>query len=126
MDRNRGVALWGNLVISVTSHDGRVIATDKETGKIVWDKNLRDQPDMTLNAAPLALEDSILVGASGGDQGVRNWLVALDGRPATSCGADIPYRAGRAGQRDLERQKQCVADRRWRVLCHGLLRSGHQ
>ena len=55
IDRNRGVALWGNLVISVTSHDGRVIATDKETGKIVWDKNLRDQPDMTLNAAPLAL-----------------------------------------------------------------------
>ena len=50
IDRNRGVALWGNLVISVTSRDGRVIATDKETGKIVWDKNLRDQPDMTLNA----------------------------------------------------------------------------
>jgi alcohol dehydrogenase (cytochrome c) len=68
MDRNRGVALWRNLVISVTSHDVRVVATDKETGKIVWDKNLRDQPDMTLNAAPLALEDSILVGASGGDQ----------------------------------------------------------
>jgi len=30
MDRNRGVALWGNLVVSVTSHEGRVIATDKE------------------------------------------------------------------------------------------------
>src|SRR5215216_5087264 len=80
MDRNRGVALWNNLVISVTSHDGRVIATDRETGKIVWDKNLRDQPDMTLNAAPLALKDSIIIGASGGDQGVRNWLVALDGK----------------------------------------------
>ena len=80
IDRNRGVALWGNLVVSVTSHDGRVIATDKETGKVVWDKNLRDQPDMTLNAAPLALADRIIVGASGGDQGVRNWLVALEAR----------------------------------------------
>jgi alcohol dehydrogenase (cytochrome c) len=80
MDRNRGAALWGNLVISVTSHDGRVVATDKETGKVVWEKNLRDQPDMTLNAAPLALKDVILVGASGGDQGVRNWLVALDAK----------------------------------------------
>ncbi len=40
IDRNRGVALWGNLVISVTGRDGRVIATDKETGKIVWDKKL--------------------------------------------------------------------------------------
>src|SRR3954467_652492 len=28
LHRNRGVALWGNLVISVTSYDGRVIATD--------------------------------------------------------------------------------------------------
>jgi alcohol dehydrogenase (cytochrome c) len=39
IDRNRGVALWGNLVISVVGGDARVIATDKETGKIVWDKN---------------------------------------------------------------------------------------
>src|SRR5437763_2571050 len=39
LDRNRGVALWGNLVISVTSQDARVVATDKETGKIVWERN---------------------------------------------------------------------------------------
>jgi alcohol dehydrogenase (cytochrome c) len=78
VERNRGVALWGNLVISVTGQDGRVLATDKETGKIAWDRNLRDQPDMTLNAAPLALKDQIIVGASGGDQGVRNWIVALE------------------------------------------------
>ena len=80
VERNRGVALWGNLVISIAGQDGRVIATDKETGKIVWDKNLHDQPDMTLNAAPLALKDEIIVGASGGDQGVRAWIVALDPR----------------------------------------------
>jgi alcohol dehydrogenase (cytochrome c) len=80
IDRNRGAALWNNLVISVTSHDGRVIATDKETGQVVWDKNLHDKTDMSLNAAPLALRDSIIIGASGGDAGVRNWLVALDGK----------------------------------------------
>jgi alcohol dehydrogenase (cytochrome c) len=78
LDRNRGVALWGNFVISVTSYDGRVIATDKESGKIVWDKNLRDQPDLELTAAPLALKDSIIVGASGGDRGLRDWIAALD------------------------------------------------
>ena len=80
LDRNRGVALWGNLVISVTSYDSRVIATDKETGKIVWDKNLRDQPDVELTAAPLALKDSIIIGASGGDRGVRDWIAALDAK----------------------------------------------
>jgi alcohol dehydrogenase (cytochrome c) len=79
-DRNRGVALWGNLVISVAGLDGRVIATDKDTGKIVWDKNLNDQPDMEITAAPLALQDSVIIGGSGGDNGVRCWLAALDAK----------------------------------------------
>src|SRR5256714_14264789 len=77
-DRNRGVALWGNLVISVTGYDGRVVATDKETGKVVWDKKVGDQPDLELTAAPLVTKDSVLIGASGGDNGVRDWLAALD------------------------------------------------
>src|SRR3954453_17017433 len=77
-DRNRGVALWGNFVISVHGYDGRVVATDKESGKVVWDKKIGDQPDLELTAAPLALRDSILIGASGGDNGVRDWLAALD------------------------------------------------
>jgi len=51
-DRNRGVALWGNLVISVAGLDGRVIATDKESGKQVWDTNLLDQEGMEITAAP--------------------------------------------------------------------------
>src|SRR5262245_14248867 len=77
-DRNRGVALWGNLVISVTGYAGRVIATDKDTGKIVWDKNLHDQADLELTGAPLALKDAIVIGGSGGDRGLRNWVAALD------------------------------------------------
>jgi alcohol dehydrogenase (cytochrome c) len=76
--RHRGVSLWNNLVISTTGKDGRIIASDKETGKIVWDKNLLDQPDLELNTPPLALRDSLIVGASGGDQGVRNWVAALE------------------------------------------------
>ena len=79
-DRNRGVALWGNYVISVTGLDGRVIATDKETGKVVWDKNLLDQPGLEITAAPLALKDAIVIGASGGDNGVRDWIASLDPR----------------------------------------------
>ena len=67
-DRNRGVALWGNLVISVTGLDGRVIATDRDSGKIVWDKKLLDQQGLEITAAPLALKDSIIIGASGGDE----------------------------------------------------------
>jgi len=71
-------ASGNNLVISVTGYEGRVIATDKETGKVVWDKNLLDQADLELTAAPLALKDAILIGGSGGDRGLRNWVAALD------------------------------------------------
>ncbi len=76
--RHRGVALWNNLVISTTGKDGRIIASDKETGRTVWEKNLLDQPDLELDTPPLALKDSLIVGSSGGDQGVRNWVAALD------------------------------------------------
>ena len=49
-------------MISTTGKDGRVIATDKETGKIVWDKNLHDQNEVELSSAPLALRDRIIIG----------------------------------------------------------------
>ena len=81
LGRHRGVSLWGNLVISTTGKDARVIATNKDTGQVVWDKNLHDQPEVELSSAPLALKDRIIVGASGGDQGVRDWVASLD--PAT-------------------------------------------
>src|SRR5438132_2632070 len=77
---NRGVALWGNLLISVASYPARLIATDKETGKVVWETNLGDgQPDVQLTAAPLAVKDKIVIGAAGGDRGVRDFIAALDG-----------------------------------------------
>ena len=44
----------------------------------MWDKNLLDQPDLEITAAPLALKDAIIVGASGGDNGVRDWIASLD------------------------------------------------
>jgi alcohol dehydrogenase (cytochrome c) len=39
---NRGAALWGNYVISNASYPPRVIATDKDSGKIIWETNLSD------------------------------------------------------------------------------------
>jgi len=76
---NRGAALWGNLVITVANYPPRMIATDKETGKVAWETNLGDgQPDLQLTAAPLAVKDKIILGAAGGDRGVRDFIVALD------------------------------------------------
>jgi glucose dehydrogenase len=40
---NRGVALWGNLIIS-HALDGRLIATNKENGQVAWQRQVAD-PD---------------------------------------------------------------------------------
>ncbi len=76
---NRGAALWGNLVISTANYPPRIIATNKDTGKVAWEANLADgQPDLQITAAPLPVKDKIIVGAAGGDQGVRDFIAALD------------------------------------------------
>src|SRR6266545_6947810 len=80
---NRGAALWGNLVISVANYPPRAIATDKDTGKMVWETNLADQPDVQLTAAPLVVKDKIIMGAAGGDRGVRDWIAGLDAKTGT-------------------------------------------
>src|SRR5438067_8384235 len=37
---NRGAALWGNVVITAANHPARIVATDKISGKIVWETNV--------------------------------------------------------------------------------------
>ena len=62
--------------------DGRVVAIDRTSGEFVWDKqiakvaNPKAQTDVGLQmenftAAPMAVEDKILVANSGGDSGSR-------------------------------------------------------
>src|SRR5215475_9844678 len=78
-DANRGAALWGNFVITVANYPPRLVATDKDTGKIVWETNIGDgQKELEFTAAPLAIKDKIIVGASGGDKGVRDYIMAVD------------------------------------------------
>ncbi len=76
--RNRGAALWGNLVITGAGIAPRIVATDKETGQVVWETSFPDTPDVTFTSAPLAIKDKIIVGAANGDQGVRDWIGGLD------------------------------------------------
>jgi len=76
---NRGAAMWGNLVISPANSPARIIATDKNSGKVVWETNVvYGQPQVQITGAPLAVKDKIIVGASGGDRGIRDWIAALD------------------------------------------------
>ncbi|HEY7300051.1 MAG TPA: PQQ-dependent dehydrogenase, methanol/ethanol family [Xanthobacteraceae bacterium] len=76
---NRGAALWGNLVISPANHPARIIATDKETGRVVWETNVTfGAAAMNSTGAPLAVKDKVIFGAAGSDSGWRGWIAALD------------------------------------------------
>ena len=78
-DANRGAALWGNFVITVANYPPRLIATHKDNGTIAWEINIGDgQKELEFTAAPLAIKDKIIVGAAGGDKGVRDYIMAVD------------------------------------------------
>jgi alcohol dehydrogenase (cytochrome c) len=77
--RNRGAALWGNLVITGAGiAPPRIVATNKETGKVVWETSFPDTPDVTFTSAALPIKDKLIIGGANGDQGVRDWIGALD------------------------------------------------
>jgi alcohol dehydrogenase (cytochrome c) len=75
---NRGVALWGDLVISHTL-DGRLIATNKETGQVAWQRQVAD-PDKgeVITGAPLIVKDMAITGVAGAEYGIRGWIAATD------------------------------------------------
>ncbi|MCB1669807.1 MAG: PQQ-dependent dehydrogenase, methanol/ethanol family [Gammaproteobacteria bacterium] len=75
---NRGVALYGDKVYTATL-DARVVALDARTGDKVWDTTVQDNNfGYYITMAPLAIDGKILVGTSGGELGIRGFIVALD------------------------------------------------
>jgi alcohol dehydrogenase (cytochrome c) len=76
--QSRGAALWGDLVITAANSPGRVIATDKQTGKVVWETTFPDIASVVITTAPLAINDKIIVGAANSGAGIRDWIAALD------------------------------------------------
>jgi PQQ-dependent dehydrogenase (methanol/ethanol family) len=77
---NRGVA-YADGRIFMNTLDGQTIAVDAASGKEIWRTKLGDiKKGETITMAPLVVKDKVLVGNSGGELGVRGWLVALDTR----------------------------------------------
>jgi alcohol dehydrogenase (cytochrome c) len=75
---NRGVALWNDKVISHTL-DGRLIATDKATGEVAWEREVADPAIAeVITVAPLVVKDLVITGVSGAEYGIRGWIAATD------------------------------------------------
>jgi len=79
--RTRGIALWEDKVIA-NLPDGRVIAVNRDTGEIVWDKKITAKNEFgnqeRFLTAPLVADGKVLVQNGAGDGGTRGWVAALD------------------------------------------------
>jgi alcohol dehydrogenase (cytochrome c) len=100
-------------VISIAL-DGRMFATNKATGEVVWERKIADPAlGETLTIAPLIIRDLAIVGAAGGEFGIRGYIEATDlntGKAAWRT-YTIPG-AGRVRQRDLEGRQGALEARR--------------
>jgi alcohol dehydrogenase (cytochrome c) len=75
---SRGVALYGDKIFFAAG-EAVLVALDARTGKEVWTATVEDNRNgyyMTL--APLVADGKVIVGASGGELGVRGFVAAYD------------------------------------------------
>jgi alcohol dehydrogenase (cytochrome c) len=76
--KNRGVAVWHDSVY-VETDDAHLLCLDARSGGLRWDVEYADKAKQYgATSAPLVVKDSLIVGTSGGDSGVRGFIAAYD------------------------------------------------
>ena len=75
---NRGVAAWQGKIF-VGTLDGRLIALDAVSGKVVWETLTIDRKyRYTITAAPRVVKGRVIIGNGGAEMGVRGYVSAYD------------------------------------------------
>jgi PQQ-dependent dehydrogenase (methanol/ethanol family) len=73
---NRGVAVLGDRVFMV-SDNAHLFALHRYTGQLIWDVEMADShQNYGSTSAPLVVNDLVIAGVSGGDEGIRGFLDA--------------------------------------------------
>ena len=77
-DTSRGVALYGDKVYFAAG-EAVLVALDARTGKEVWTTKVADsKAAYYITLAPLIAGGKVMVGASGGEFGIRGFVAAFD------------------------------------------------
>jgi alcohol dehydrogenase (cytochrome c) len=77
-DTNRGIALSGDKVYYAAG-EAVLVALDARTGREVWTTTAADNSSAYyITLAPLVADGKVMVGASGGEFGVRGFVAAFD------------------------------------------------
>lgn len=75
---NRGAAIYGDKIIFGTL-DAHLVALNRMTGKVIWNKKLADyQAGYSFTAAPMIVNGKVIYGNSGGEFGIVGKVEARD------------------------------------------------
>jgi quinohemoprotein ethanol dehydrogenase len=75
---NRGAAYAGGRIFSAT-FDGRLLALDAKSGKLLWSVETVPRDGVqTITAAPRAFAGKVIIGNGGADFGARGYVTAYD------------------------------------------------
>lgn len=75
---NRGAAIHGDKIIFATL-DAHIVALNRNTGKVIWNKTMADyRAGYSATAAPLIVKNMVITGNSGGEFGVVGAVTARD------------------------------------------------
>jgi alcohol dehydrogenase (cytochrome c) len=75
---SRGVGIWQNRVYRLTDN-AHLLCLDVRSGNLIWDVAYADwNRNYGATSAPLLVKDKIIVGTSGGDDGVRGFVAAYE------------------------------------------------
>ncbi len=75
---NRGVAVLGTHIYMETDN-AHLLCLDARSGNLIWDVAYAPgNRNYGATSAPLVVKDKVLVGTSGGDDGVRGFVAAFD------------------------------------------------
>jgi alcohol dehydrogenase (cytochrome c) len=75
---NRGVAVWHSKIFMETDN-AHLLCLDARSGNLLWDVAYAEgNKNYGATSAPLVVKNKVLVGTSGGDDGVRGFIAAFD------------------------------------------------
>jgi len=75
---NRSVTIAGDRVFFQTDH-AHLVALNRHTGAVLWDTEMADfRQNYNATGSLLAVEDLVVAGTAGGEEGVRGFLAAYD------------------------------------------------
>jgi len=75
---NRGVGIWHSHIYMETDN-AHLLCLDARSGNLLWDVAYTDgNRNYGATSAPLVVKNKVIVGTSGGDDGVRGFIAAYD------------------------------------------------